>query len=117
MPDTVRLALDVPADHRWLPLVRTLVSAAPDPAQMGVEEVGELGMLAAEVATGLVEQEGATILRVAVGSDGDSLRVHLDCDGSVEASDAWSRGVTGMLLDAIARDVEVRHHGVSFSVG
>lgn len=114
MPPDGLVTLDLPAEHRWLPLLRAVVTSTPPAARLPLDALAELGLVVAEVATGLVELDGADRLRLEIDESDEGLRVVIDCEGA-GSDDGWMTEVTAMLLEAVTTRVEIRPNGVSFS--
>lgn len=117
MPTEGRTILEVPAEHRWLPLVRAVLSAATPPHQTGLDALAELGVVTTEVGTRLLEMDGAEVLRVEIEDRVDGVGVRIRCEGELDGVEPWADGVTRMVLEAMTEDADIDDRGVSFGVG
>lgn len=114
------VSAEVPATPEFVQVLRNVAAGVATRLDMPIDQIEDVRLAVTEAATLLLRQAEATVLRIAIGRDADTLDVTLSSDGYVDPwpSDAvlgsWGWLVVEGLTDGIRAE---RGDGSGPSIG
>ncbi|MGH7540790.1 MAG: ATP-binding protein [Gemmatimonadota bacterium] len=79
------VSADVPATAEFVQILRNVAAGFAARLDMPIDQIEEVRLAVTEGATLLLDEAGATTLRMSIGREGDALVTVISCDGRASA--------------------------------
>jgi serine/threonine-protein kinase RsbW len=104
---TGRIQVTVPADPRFVRVVRMVANRSAATAGMGYDRIEDLALAIDEAGTELLRLPGASTLEGLISSETDGIHVRLavDAGGGSWPPTRWDESLGALVLGSLARDI------------